>query len=109
MAIEIVYRVKDRNGKVVGEYMDSKLANIIDKRTDVMYEMADKLIATGLSEEQADTAAEMILNSRHDFMDLLKKDEEVTAALSHEQIESVFDLEYHTKHVDTLFKRVFGE
>ncbi|MDI3324133.1 YebG family protein [Pontibacterium granulatum] len=72
MAIEIVYRVKDRNGKVVGEYMDSKLANIIDKRTDVMYEMADKLIATGLSEEQADNAAEMILNSRHDFVELLK-------------------------------------
>lgn len=77
MAIEIVYRVKDRNGKVVGEYMDSKLANIIDKRTDVMYEMADKLIATGLSEEQADTAAEMILNSRHDFMDLLKSVKEI--------------------------------
>lgn len=52
--------------------MDSKLANIIDKRIDVMYEMADKLIATGLSEEQADTAAEMILNSRADFMELLK-------------------------------------
>lgn len=72
MAIEIVYRVTDRNGKVVGEYMDSKLANIIDKRTDVMYEIADKLIATGLDEKLADSAAEMILESRHDFMDLLK-------------------------------------
>ncbi len=44
-----------------------------------------------------------------DFMGLLKDDDEVTAALSTDQIESVFDLEYHTKHVDTLFKRVFGE
>ncbi|MBL4907117.1 MAG: adenylosuccinate lyase [Sneathiella sp.] len=44
-----------------------------------------------------------------DFMDLLKNDEDVTAALSNEKIESVFDLEYHTKHVDTIFKRVFGE
>lgn len=44
-----------------------------------------------------------------DFLSLLKADKEVTDALSHEQIESVFDLEYHTKHVDTLFKRVFGE
>ncbi|MEP3246027.1 MAG: adenylosuccinate lyase [Sneathiella sp.] len=44
-----------------------------------------------------------------DFMGLLKDDKEVTAALSTDQIESVFDLEYHTKHVDTLFNRVFGE
>lgn len=59
--------------------MDSKLANIIDKRTDVMYEMADKLIATGLSEEQADTAAEMILNSRLEFVDLLKSVKDIPA------------------------------
>jgi adenylosuccinate lyase len=44
-----------------------------------------------------------------DFMELLKADADVTNALSHEQIESVFDLEYHTKHVDTIFRRVFGE
>lgn len=72
MAIEVIYRVTDRKGKVVGEYMDSKLANIIDKRMDVMYEIADRLIATGLDESQADVTAEMILNSRNDFMDLLK-------------------------------------
>ena len=44
-----------------------------------------------------------------DFMELLKADDEVMKALSAEQIESVFDLEYHTKHVDTIFRRVFGE
>ncbi len=43
-----------------------------------------------------------------DFLDLLQNDDEVTAALTNSQIASVFDLEYHTKHVDTLFKRVFG-
>ncbi|OUR78087.1 adenylosuccinate lyase [Alphaproteobacteria bacterium 46_93_T64] len=43
-----------------------------------------------------------------DFLDLLQNDDEVTAALSNDQLASVFDLEYHTKHVDTLFKRVFG-
>jgi len=72
MAIEVIYRVTDKHGKVVGEYMDSKLANIIDKRMDVMYEMSEKLIETGLSEEQADQAAELILNERQMFMDLLK-------------------------------------
>lgn len=44
-----------------------------------------------------------------DFMALLKADDEVTKALSDKQIESVFDLEYHTKHVDTIFRRVFGD
>ncbi len=44
-----------------------------------------------------------------DFMELLKADAEVMAALTAEQIEGVFDLEYHTKHVDTIFRRVFGD
>ncbi|WP_339635346.1 adenylosuccinate lyase [uncultured Sneathiella sp.] len=44
-----------------------------------------------------------------DFLELLKADEDVTKALSNKEIEGVFDLEYHTKHVDTIFKRVFGE
>ncbi|QYJ06330.1 adenylosuccinate lyase [Qipengyuania flava] len=42
------------------------------------------------------------------LLDLLKQDEEVTAALSAEQLEEKFDLEYHFKHVDTIFARVFG-
>ena len=43
------------------------------------------------------------------LLDLLKADPEVTAALSTEEIESKFDLDYHFKHVDTIFARVFGE
>ena len=43
-----------------------------------------------------------------DFLEELLGDEEVTAALSEEQIREKFDLGYHTKHVDTIFKRVFG-
>ena len=35
-------------------------------------------------------------------------DPEVTAALSPAEIEEKFDLGYHTKHVDTIFARVFG-
>ena len=44
-----------------------------------------------------------------DFKDELLADPEVTAALSADQIEEKFDLGYHTKHVDTIFKRVFGQ
>ena len=41
------------------------------------------------------------------FLDLLKADEEVV--LSDADLEALFDLGYHFKHVDTIFNRVFGE
>ncbi|GGA24301.1 adenylosuccinate lyase [Neptunicoccus cionae] len=44
-----------------------------------------------------------------DFKTELLGDDEVLAALSPEQIEEKFDLGYHTKHVDTIFKRVFKD
>ncbi len=43
-----------------------------------------------------------------DFKAELLADPEVTAALSPAEIEDKFDLGYHTKHVDTIFARVFG-
>ncbi|WP_298304448.1 adenylosuccinate lyase [uncultured Erythrobacter sp.] len=47
-------------------------------------------------------------NGTVSLLELLKGDEEVTAALSDKQLEEKFDLEYHFKHVDTIFARVFG-
>jgi adenylosuccinate lyase len=44
-----------------------------------------------------------------DFQALLKKDADVKKYLSDAEIEEQFDLGYHFKHVDTIFKRVFGE
>ncbi|MBI5114630.1 MAG: adenylosuccinate lyase [Rhodovulum sp.] len=43
-----------------------------------------------------------------DFMALLKADPDVRAKLSDAEIESLFDLGHHLKHVDTIFRRVFG-
>jgi adenylosuccinate lyase len=42
------------------------------------------------------------------LLHLLKDDPEVSAKLSAEQLESLFDLDYHLKEVDTIFERVFG-
>src|SRR3954468_12560169 len=42
------------------------------------------------------------------LLELLKGDGEVTAALSPAEIEEKFDLDYHLKHVDTIFARVFA-
>lgn len=44
-----------------------------------------------------------------DFLQLLKQDAEVKKYLSDAELEEQFDLGYHLKHVDTIFKRVFGE
>jgi adenylosuccinate lyase len=43
-----------------------------------------------------------------DFRALLKKDADVKKLLSDVEIDEQFDLAYHLKHVDTIFKRVFG-
>jgi adenylosuccinate lyase len=43
-----------------------------------------------------------------DFMAELKADPEVKAALNDAEIDALFDLGHHTKHVDTIFARVFG-
>ena len=44
-----------------------------------------------------------------DFLEELKADPEVSAALTPEEIEANFDLGFHTRHVDRIFRRVFGE
>ena len=42
------------------------------------------------------------------FLELLKADKDVSARLSDAELEALFNLGYHTKHVDTIFRRVFG-
>ncbi|MGH6848930.1 MAG: adenylosuccinate lyase [Methylocella sp.] len=44
-----------------------------------------------------------------DFLTLLKSDKDVRKALSDAELEKLFDLGYHLKHIDFIFKRVFGE
>ena len=43
-----------------------------------------------------------------EFKTLLKSDSDVSSKLSSNEIDELFDLAYHFKHVDTIFKRVFG-
>jgi adenylosuccinate lyase len=48
-------------------------------------------------------------NGEGDLLSLLKADKDVTSALPPGELEKLFDLGYHLKHVDTIFARVFGE
>jgi adenylosuccinate lyase len=42
------------------------------------------------------------------FLELLKSDPEVSSKLSAKKLEEIFDLNYHTKNVEHIFKQVFG-
>jgi adenylosuccinate lyase len=44
-----------------------------------------------------------------DFITLLKADKDVARLLSPGELDELFDLGYHLKHVDTIFERVFGQ
>jgi len=43
------------------------------------------------------------------FADLLAKDKDVAQHLKPAQLKTLFDHAYHRKHVDTIFRRVFGK
>ncbi|MCH7806277.1 MAG: adenylosuccinate lyase [Proteobacteria bacterium] len=70
------------------------------------------LTQAGLSREDAyrmvQASALKVWQKGGNLLDYLKKDKKVTSALSAEELEGLFDMAYHTKHVDTIFKRVFG-
>jgi adenylosuccinate lyase len=50
-----------------------------------------------------------VWNENKDFYSELISDKDVRSFLTEEDIKDKFDLGYHTKHVNTIFKRVFGE
>jgi adenylosuccinate lyase len=71
------------------------------------------LTQAGVSREEAyelvQRNAMPVWRGEGNFLDLLKSDKEVVARVAQDQLEELFDLAYHTKHVDTIFQRVFGE
>ena len=71
------------------------------------------LTQAGLSREDAyrlvQRNAMKVWEEGKDFKSELKNDPEVKKVLANEEIDEQFDLEYHTKHVDTIFQRVFSD
>ena len=95
-------------------YPDNMLANMNKFRGLVMSQrVLLALTQAGVSREDAyrlvQRNAMKVWEEGKDFKTELLADPEVTAALSPAEIEEKFDLGYHTKHVDTIFARVFGE
>ena len=71
------------------------------------------LTQSGVSREDAYSMVQRnalkVWEFRTDFREELLADTEVCAALSVEEINEKFDMAYHTKHVDTIFARVFKD
>ncbi len=71
------------------------------------------LTQAGLSREDAysmvQDKATAVWAGEGDFLALLQGDPEVTRHLPADDLAACFDLAYHTKHVDTIFARVFGD
>ena len=71
------------------------------------------LTQAGVSREDAYSIVQRnamkVWEEHKDFLTELKADEDVMKALSANELEENFDIDYHTKHVGTIFDRVFGK
>ena len=94
-------------------YPDNMLANMNKFRGLVMSQrVLLALTQAGVSREDSyrlvQRNAMKVWEDNKDFKTELLADNDVRAALSEAEIEEKFDLGYPTKHVDTIFNRVFG-
>jgi adenylosuccinate lyase len=94
-------------------YPDTMMANL-DQLRGLVHSQRVLLGLTqrGMSREDAYQAVQRnamdVWKGDASFLNLLISDGEIGEYLSNDDLEELFDLGYHTKHVDTIFKRVFG-
>jgi adenylosuccinate lyase len=123
-----VERMIGPDATVTLDFALARLAGLIDKLLvypDNMQKNLDKLgglihsqrvlialTQKGVAREDAyrlvQRNAMKVWEGEHEFLALLKADPGVRAKLSDKEIEDNFDLGFHLKHVDTIFRRVFG-
>ena len=95
-------------------YPDMMMANL-DQLKGLVHSQRVLLGLTqrGMSREDAYQAVQRnamdVWKGNAAFLNLLKSDHDIGEYLSNDELEELFDLGYHTKHVDTIFRRVFGE
>ena len=123
-----VERMIGPDATVTLDFALARLAGVIDKLEvypDAMQRNLDRLgglihsqrvllalTQAGMSREAAYAAVQRnamaAWRGERDFQDALKADTEIAGHLAAADIAALFDLGYHTKHVDTIFSRVFG-
>ncbi|MBM3555756.1 MAG: adenylosuccinate lyase, partial [Alphaproteobacteria bacterium] len=123
-----VERVIGPDATIALDFALARLAGVIDKLVvypEAMRANLDRLgglvhsqrvllalTQAGMSREDAYVAVQRnampAWQGKGQFLDLLKSDKDVTRHLKPRALEALFDLGYHLKHVDTIFRRVFG-
>ena len=123
-----VERVIGPDATIALDFALARLASVIDKLViypQNMHRNLDRLgglvhsqrvllalTQKGVSREDAyrsvQTAAMKAWRGEGDFLTLLKGDPKVAKALEPKELEDLFDVAYHLKHVDTIYDRVFG-
>jgi adenylosuccinate lyase len=75
----------------------------------VLLALVDKGVSREDAYRQVQRNAMRAWQGAENFLALLRADPEVSKVLSGRELEALFDLTYHTKHVDDIFSRVFAE
>ncbi|MEM5787536.1 MAG: adenylosuccinate lyase [Syntrophobacteraceae bacterium] len=123
-----VERVIAPDSTILLDYMLARLTRVLDRLTVYPQNMMRNLEATGnlffsqqvmlalvqkgISREDAyalvQRNAMAVWGKSGELRQELKSDPDMTKLLSPDEIDALFDLKYHLKHVDTIFGRVFG-
>jgi adenylosuccinate lyase len=74
----------------------------------VLIALTQKGVARELAYRMVQRSAQRVWQGEGDFLALLKADPEVSKWLAGAELEALFDLDFHTKHVDLIFARVFN-
>jgi adenylosuccinate lyase len=75
----------------------------------VLLALAQKGVARDEAYALVQRNAMPVWRGEGEFLMLLQADKDVAKVLSAQELEALFDVGYHLKHVDTIFERVFGE
>jgi adenylosuccinate lyase len=87
------------------ENLQSSRGLIFSQR--VLLESARKGSSRKRAYEAVQRNAMRVWQGEGDFLSLLLKDTELSEAMAPDEIKACFDLSYHTRHLDEIFKRVF--
>jgi len=74
----------------------------------IMLELTDRGLAREKAYSVVQRNAMKVWEQDKDFLTELQNDTDVTKVLAVKDLQALFDMGYHTKHVDTIFKRVFN-
>ena len=123
-----VERINAPDATIALDFALARLAGIVDRLVvypDVMRANLDRLrglhnsqrvllalTQAGMSREDSYQAVQRSAmaawQKQESLLDVLGGDPEITARLSHAELATHFDDDYHLRHVDTIFRRVFG-